>query len=59
MINVYEHINVCDWVAVESRLEGLFTVNMEKRLEIVLMVSYINKSYRTENCPLLVWMYIP
>lgn len=54
MINVYEHINVCDWVAVESRLEGLFTVNMEKRLEIVLMVSYINKSYRTENCPLLV-----
>lgn len=49
MVNVYEHINMCDCVAVESYLKGLLTANMEKRLEIVLLMSHVNKSYIIEN----------
>lgn len=54
MINVYEHIKVLDWVAVESRLMGLLTANMEKRLEFLLVIFHLNKSYITESCPGLI-----
>lgn len=54
MINVYEHIKVLDWVVVESRLMGLLTANMEKRLEILLVIFHFNKSYITESCPGLI-----